>query len=101
MKCLKLCFEWSIVHSSAIFSKVKEDIFTVRIITYLSATESFHIKTEVIETGTQVMFMCLKESQQYSFLEGFYKNPPKAQVKIQNQTIWIVVRTKLPKFSSK
>ena len=32
--------------------------------TYVLATGSFDIKTEVIETGTQVMFKCLKESQQ-------------------------------------
>ena len=84
-----------------IFSKINEDTFTTWIITCVSATENFDIKTEVIEPGNQVMFKCLKESQQYSFLKGGNKNPPTAQVKILNQTISLVVRTKLPKFSLK
>ena len=56
-----------------IFFEVNGDTFILRKGSYDSATESFDVKTEAVETGIQTIFNCPKGSEYYSFVEGFYK----------------------------
>ena len=65
-----------------IFCKVNGDTSNLRRRTYDSATESFDVNTEAIETGMQMIFKYLKGSEHYRFVEGPYKNPPPAEKKI-------------------
>ena len=70
-----------------IFSKVNGDTFILRKITYDSTTESLDVKLEDVDTRIQTTFKCLKESEQYSFIEGLYKNPPPAETKSRKRII--------------
>ena len=65
-----------------IFFKINGDTFILRkIITIQPTTESLDVKLEAVETGKQTIFKCLKGSEQYSFVEALYKNPPPAEIK--------------------
>ena len=68
-----------------IFFKVNGDTFILRKITYDSTTESLDVKLEAVENGIQTIFKCFKESEQYSFIESLYKNPPPTEIKSQNE----------------
>ena len=70
-----------------IFFKVNGDTFILRKITHDSTTESFYVELEVVETGLQTTFKCLKGSEHYSFVEGLYKNPPPTEIKSRKRTI--------------
>ena len=70
-----------------IFFKVNGDTFILRTITYDSTTESLDVKLEAVETAIQTIFKCFKESEQFSFVEGLYKNPPPAEIKSSKRII--------------
>ena len=70
-----------------IFFKINGDTFILRKITYDSTTESLDVKLEYVDTGVQTTFKCLKESEQYSFIEGLYKNPLPAELKSRKRII--------------
>ena len=57
-----------------IFFEVNGGTFILRKITYNSATESFDVKTEAIETGKQTIFKCVKGLQLYCLVECLFKN---------------------------
>ena len=67
-----------------IFFKVNGDTFILQKITHDPTTESLDVKIEAVETGIQTIFKCFTESEHYSFVEGFYKNPPPAEKKATN-----------------
>ena len=64
-----------------ILFKVNGDTFILRKLTHDSSAESLDVKLEAVETGIQTIFKCPKGSEQYSFVEGLYKNPPPAEIK--------------------
>ena len=70
-----------------IFFKINGDTSILRKITYDSTTESLDVKLEDVDTRIQTTFMCLKESENYSFIEGLYKNPPPAEIKSRKRSI--------------
>ena len=70
-----------------IFFKVNGDTFILRKITNDSTTESLDVKVEAVETGKQTIVKCPKGSEQYSFVEGLYKNPPPAEIKSRKRII--------------
>ena len=72
---------------TTIFFKVNGDTFILRKITYDSTTERLDLKLEAVESGIQTMFMCFKESEQYSFVKGLYENPPPAEIKSRKRII--------------
>ena len=70
-----------------IFFKVNGDTFILRKITHDSTTNSLEEKLEAVETGIQTIFKCFKESEPYSFVKGFYENPPPAEIKSRKRII--------------
>ena len=64
-----------------IIFKVNGDFFIRRKITHDSTTDSLDVKLEAAETRIQTTFKCFKGSEQYSFVEGLYKNPPPTETK--------------------
>ena len=69
------------------FFKVIGDTFILRKITYDSTTETLDVKLEAVESGIQTIFKCFKESEHYSFVKGFYENPPPAEMKSRKRII--------------
>ena len=61
---------------TTIFLDINDEIYIIKSLTYNITTKSYKIDTEKLETWEKVTFSCPSDSTNFSFFEGFFKNPP-------------------------